>query len=150
MTASLRALDHALNDLAKLYQFRSLDETLYGALTVSQSYSLRELYFNGPRSMGELAERLGVRLSTMTGIVDQLEAKGLIRRHEHPRDRRAFEVRLTPRGKSLYRSANAAFLTHLAPLARRRSPAQRAAITAFLVDVVRVIRGWRSRSKRRE
>jgi DNA-binding MarR family transcriptional regulator len=74
----LRTLDDLLNELAKLYQFRSLDDRMYEALTVSQSYCLRILYFQGPRPMGELATELDVRLSTMTGIVDQLEARGLV------------------------------------------------------------------------
>lgn len=147
---ALLDLDHALNDLAKLYQFRSLDETLYGALTVSQSYTLRELYFRGPRSMGALAASLGVRLSTMTGVVDQLETRGLIRRFDDPRDRRAFEVRLTPRGEALYRSAHEAFLTHLSPLLRRRPAARRRELVSFLADVVRVIGEWRARPKRKE
>jgi DNA-binding MarR family transcriptional regulator len=147
---ALLALDHALNDLAKLYQFRSLDERLYGALTVSQSYTLRELFFRGPRSMGALAASLGLRLSTMTGVVDQLEARGLIRRFDHPSDRRAFEVRLTPKGEALYRSAHEAFLTHLSPLVRRRSAAERRALVGFLADVVRVVEAWRARPKRKE
>ena len=87
-------LDHALTDLAKLYQFRSLEERLYGGLTVSQSYSLRSLYFQGPRSMSALAAELGVRLSTMTGVIDQLEQKGLVERVDHPEDRRSLQVPL--------------------------------------------------------
>ena len=63
----VQELDRALTDLAKLYQFRSLDARSYAGLTVSQNYTLRDLYFNGPRTMSELAAQLGVPLSTMTG-----------------------------------------------------------------------------------
>src|SRR5258708_29868600 len=53
-------LDEALTNLAKLYQFRSLEERGYARLTVSPSYSLRDLYFNGSRKMSELAALLCV------------------------------------------------------------------------------------------
>jgi len=104
----IQALDDALTNLAKLYQFRSLEEQGYEGLTVSQSYTMRDLYYKGPRSMSELAAQLGVRLSTMTGVIDQLEGKGLVERVDHPEDRRSLQVRLTPDGKKLYQSAREA------------------------------------------
>ena len=94
-------LDEALNRLATLYQFRSQEEPTYGTLTVSQSYCLRSLYFHGPQTMSELAAELHVQLSTMTGVIDQLEAKRLVRREAHPEDRRSLRVDLTPKGKKL-------------------------------------------------
>lgn len=147
---AIAELDEALTDLAKLYQFRSLEERLYGGLTVSQSYCLRDLYFKGPRSMSELAALLGVRLSTMTGVVDQLEGKGLVERVDHPEDRRSLQVRLTSEGKKLYHSAHEAFLAHLAPLVEDRSAAECHRIISFLADVTRTIRGWRESAHRKE
>jgi DNA-binding MarR family transcriptional regulator len=143
-------LDHALTDLAKLYQFRSLEERIYGGLTVSQSYSIRSLYFDGPRSMSGLAAELGVRLSTMTGVVDQLEQKGLVERVDHPEDRRSLQVRLTPDGRKFYQSAHEAFLAHLAPLVEGRPPAESEKILSFLADVTRTIRTWRESIRRKE
>src|SRR6516162_11544888 len=106
-------LDEALNRLATLYQFRSQEAPTYGTLTVSQSYCLRSLYFHGPQSMSELATELQVQLSTMTGVIDQLEAKKLVRRTAHPDDRRSFRVELTPKGKKLYHSAHDVFISYL-------------------------------------
>ena len=146
----LHALDEALTDLAKLYQFRSLEEKLYAGLTVSQSYCMRDLYFKGPQSMSALAALLGVPLSTMTGVVDQLEGKGLVERHDDPEDRRSLQVRLTHAGKKLYRLAHDAFIAHLAPLVEDRSGAECDRIISFLADVTRTIRGWRESSRRKE
>jgi MarR family 2-MHQ and catechol resistance regulon transcriptional repressor len=143
-------LDEALTNLAKLYQFRSLEEQGYAGLTVSQSYSLRDLYFKGPRSMSELAAQLGVRLSTMTGVVDQLEAKGFVERMDHPEDRRSLQVRLTLEGRRLYRSAHDAFLSHLAPLVDHRSTAECDKIISFLEEVTGAIRRWRQGHRRKE
>lgn len=50
-------------------------------------------------TMGELSERLMVTGANVTGITDQLEAEGLVKRTAHPTDRRAFAVRLTSRGR---------------------------------------------------
>lgn len=146
----VRALDEALTDLAKLYQFRSLEERLYAGLTVSQSYGMRELYFKGPQSMGALAALLGVPLSTMTGVVDQLEGKGLVERRDDPEDRRSLQVRLTPEGRKLYRAAHAEFIRHLAPLVGGRSAAECGRIISFLAELTRTIRGWRAGARRKE
>lgn len=146
----VHALDDALTELAKLYQFRSLDARSYGGLTVSQNYTLRDLFFNGPRSMSELAAQLGVPLSTMTGVIDQLEDKGLVERGDHPEDRRSLHVRLTSEGKKLYQSAHEAFLSHLTPLLEHRSPAESDRIVAFLGEVTSTIRSWREANRRKE
>jgi DNA-binding MarR family transcriptional regulator len=49
--------------------------------------------------MGELSRRLMVTNANVTGVTDQLVADGLVERIAVPEDRRAFAVRLTPRGK---------------------------------------------------
>jgi DNA-binding MarR family transcriptional regulator len=54
-------------------------------------------------TMGELSQRLMVTGGNVTGITDQLEAEGLVKRAPHPTDRRAFAVQLTPAGKRLFR-----------------------------------------------
>ena len=54
-------------------------------------------------TMGELSQRLMVTGGNITGITDQLEAEGLVRRAPHPTDRRAFSVQLTTRGQRQFR-----------------------------------------------
>lgn len=49
--------------------------------------------------MNELSRRMMVTGGNVTGITDQLEAEGLVERAEVEGDRRAFRVRLTPRGR---------------------------------------------------
>ena len=142
-SSDLLLLDEHLNTLAKLYQFRSLDDPLYRGLTVSQSYVLRLLFFHGPHTMGELANDLDVRLSTMTGVVDQLEERGLVERADNPNDRRSLQVRITDSGRTLYHQAHEAFLSHLKPLVRNRPAAARQDILDFLGDAIRMIEGWR-------
>jgi len=54
-------------------------------------------------TMGELSQRLMVTGGNITGITDQLEAEGLVKRAPHPTDRRAFAVQLTPAGRRMFR-----------------------------------------------
>lgn len=142
-------LADTLNGIAALYQFRSLNKPLYGTLTVSQSYCLRILYFTGVRTMSELAAALQVRLSTITGVIDQLEGKNLVERADHPEDRRSLHVRLTPQGRNLYRAAHEAFLSHIEPLLASRSAADREKLLSFLAEVTEAIRGWQQNPRRR-
>lgn len=52
--------------------------------------------------MSELSRRLMVTGGNVTGITDQLEKEGLVTRTEDPSDRRAYTVRLTPLGRTLF------------------------------------------------
>jgi DNA-binding MarR family transcriptional regulator len=49
--------------------------------------------------MNELSRRMMVTGGNVTGITDQLVAEGLVERAEVPGDRRAFRVKLTPKGR---------------------------------------------------
>ena len=53
--------------------------------------------------MGELSQRLMVTGGNITGITDQLETDGWVERAGDENDRRAWRVRLTPRGKKAFR-----------------------------------------------
>jgi DNA-binding MarR family transcriptional regulator len=50
-----------------------------------------------------LSDRSLVTKGTLTGVLDRLEAKGLLERLAAPRDRRSTIVRLTPEGDRLFR-----------------------------------------------
>ncbi|OUC14371.1 MAG: MarR family transcriptional regulator [Alkalinema sp. CACIAM 70d] len=52
--------------------------------------------------MHELAAKTLVTKGTLTGIVDRLEAKGLVRREVPPNNRRCFIVKLTQEGDRVF------------------------------------------------
>ena len=54
----------------------------------------------GPCTVGALHAALGHRRSTLTAILDRLEAAGWARRSVHTEDRRSFLVELTPPGRT--------------------------------------------------
>ena len=54
-----------------------------------------------PATIGALAERLQVRHHTTVGLVDRMEARGLVRRSHTGTDRRQVFVRLAPSGERM-------------------------------------------------
>jgi DNA-binding MarR family transcriptional regulator len=52
--------------------------------------------------MGELSKRMMVTGGNVTGITDQLVEEGLVVREDNPRDRRAYIVKLTDKGREFF------------------------------------------------
>ncbi|GAA1170402.1 DNA-binding MarR family transcriptional regulator [Kitasatospora gansuensis] len=71
-----------------------------------------------PMPMRALAELLGCDASNVTGLVDRLEARGLLRREPDPADRRVKTVLLTPEGEAAVRRIRAEIITGLPGLAQ--------------------------------
>jgi DNA-binding MarR family transcriptional regulator len=55
----------------------------------------------------ELGSAMGIDRSTMVLLIDDLEAAGLAKRRPHPKDRRAREVAITPKGRRLLEQGRA-------------------------------------------
>lgn len=60
-----------------------------------------------PSQMSELADRLACDRPYLTLVVDDLEKRGLVERHQHPADRRCKIVSATPAGQEAAARANA-------------------------------------------
>lgn len=120
-------------DYRTLAQFRYLlrrfaafsEEAAVGAgLTAQQHQALLAIKgFPGRdrATVGELAERLGLRHHSAVGLVDRLAARGLVRREVDPADRRQVLIRLTRRAEALLARLSLAHreeLRRLAPLLR--------------------------------
>lgn len=83
-------------------------------------------------TMGELSQRLMVTGGNVTGITDQLESEGLVLRADHPTDRRAFKVKLTPAGRRLFRRMAATHEGWIVELFDGWSTAQKAQVHTLL------------------
>ncbi len=82
-------------------------------LTPTQFDAIATLGDTDGMTCSELSEATLVTKGTLTGVLDRLEAKDLIRRGIVADDRRCTKIRLTPKGNALFRktfSAHAAFL----------------------------------------
>jgi DNA-binding MarR family transcriptional regulator len=70
-------------------------------LAPAQAMALGELGTDQPLPMRELAARLKCDPSNITGLIDRLEARGLVERQPHPGDRRVKYIVLTDIGRAL-------------------------------------------------
>ena len=65
---------------------------------------------DGTMSQSDLGRLLTVHRSNVTGLVDRLEAQGLVRRQDDPKDRRVYRVALTDTGRETARRAEELYL----------------------------------------
>jgi DNA-binding MarR family transcriptional regulator len=70
-------------------------------LSPAQCHVLHLIEPGRPLSMKQLASTLSCDASNVTGLVDRLEARGLVRRRPGHADRRVKELDLTPEGARL-------------------------------------------------
>ena len=95
-----RLRDLEIRQLKLFLRDRSLP-LLSTTLTIQQLKVLVALAIAGNTPTHELAERVGVSVATLTGIVDRLAARSLVFRREDPADRRVRRVDLTEEGRAL-------------------------------------------------
>ena len=88
------ALDHGLQSLSK-----RMHSSI--GLTGPQRVTLRVVGRMPGISAGTLADVLRLHPSTLTGILDRLERRGLVRRTRDPKDGRRAQLALTHRGEQL-------------------------------------------------
>ena len=88
-------------------------------LSLAKFDALTHLVESGdPIRLGECAEKMTCVRSNITQLVDRLEADGLVRRVEDPRDRRSVRAELTPLGKERQAAGAKAMAKVQAELAR--------------------------------
>lgn len=76
-------------------------------LTLAQ-YRVLAILGDGCEAASVLADKLAVSRPSVTGVVDGLVARGLVRRDHTPGDRRRVDVRLTDAGQLLLAAADEA------------------------------------------
>jgi MarR family transcriptional regulator, lower aerobic nicotinate degradation pathway regulator len=84
----------------------------------------------------ELAGLLQLDKSSVTGLVDRAQERGLVRRLASTVDRRSVQVAITPRGRRLIDQASAAFGAQIAELVADLSPTQRNRLSEIASSVV--------------
>ncbi len=100
-------------------------------LSLTQLRVLGILRDRRPR-MTELAAFLGLDKSTLSGLVDRAERRGLVARGKNPQDRRVVDVFLTPAGLELAEQVYGEVRRALAPAAERLSPQDRDQLVQLL------------------
>ncbi|MCL6433302.1 MAG: MarR family transcriptional regulator [Leptolyngbyaceae cyanobacterium HOT.MB2.61] len=124
-----------IRELARAYQaFCSFDEehirTL--GLTGPQFDVIATLGNTSGMMMGQLAEKTLVTKGTLTGIIDRLEQKGLVRREVPPDNRRCFRIVLTNEGEKVFEEVFPTHINHLKERFSQLSEEEIEQITATL------------------
>lgn len=74
-------------------------------ISESQFNCLLTIYKYGPLPPSQIAKHMLVKSSTVTGVVDRLEQKGLVERMRNSPDRRVIMIQLTPAGREVAKRA---------------------------------------------
>lgn len=111
-----------IRELARTYQaFSAYDAAGYTDvdLTVPQADVLFTLGNTQGLTCKQIGEKTLITKGTLTGVLDRLEAKGLIRREPLSEDRRSTRVQLTPAGERLFEREFPRQIAHLEKRLRR-------------------------------
>jgi MarR family transcriptional regulator, 2-MHQ and catechol-resistance regulon repressor len=95
------ALQRAVADLVRVYQFRDRDRICCHDVSVTQCYALETLVGHGPMRLGALAERLFLDKSTTSRVVNTLVRKRYVEQRADVTDGRAMLIAATRHGQRL-------------------------------------------------
>jgi DNA-binding MarR family transcriptional regulator len=98
---AISPLGYLLHDVARLMKRRFEFEAKSRDMTLPQWRALAHLSWNDGMSQVALAGSIETDPMTLSGILDRLEAKGLVERVADPTDSRAKLVQITPKAKAL-------------------------------------------------
>jgi DNA-binding MarR family transcriptional regulator len=96
----------------------------FGMLTVLDAES--------PISQHDLSRRTGVDPSSMVARMDVLEERGLVERQRRADDRRAYEIRLTDKGRSVLEELRSVAARHMEQMLAPLGPAERKQLNELL------------------
>ena len=83
-------------------------------------------------TMNELAKLLGLDKSSVSGLVDRAQIRGLVMRVPSTTDRRAVQVSLTDEGRSLVSAVSARFEAEVSTMLDRLPPRDREALSRLV------------------
>ena len=95
--------DAFLRDSQRLFRPHGLTAAQYNVLSVLAAAA-------DGLSQRELGDILVVDRSNITGLLDRLEKAGLVKRTDHPSDRRIYRVSLTSAGRKLWAKVQPRYL----------------------------------------
>ena len=104
----------ALRRITRAIDLHSRGLLSHYGLTTPQLSALRVIAARQPITSGQIARELHLGYATVTGILDRLERRGLIRRQRAERDRRSVLVSLTDEAARVLADAPSPVQQHFA------------------------------------
>lgn len=115
------------------------DEAREAGLTGPQVRLMASLVARGTMTLTELSRTLGLSHSTASGIVDRLQARGLVRRGPHPSDRRRTTIAVTDGVTQYVHELEAGPASRLVAVLGKASAGQRRAIGRGLTTLRKLL-----------
>jgi DNA-binding MarR family transcriptional regulator len=116
-----------------LRTLRRVDES--SGLTAPRLSALSVIVFNGPITLGKLAEAEQVRPPTMTRIVNALEEQKLVVKAQDPGDGRVIRIAATTKGKRVLIRGRARRVQSLTEQIRHLEKVEQENLSAALVTI---------------
>jgi MarR family transcriptional regulator, 2-MHQ and catechol-resistance regulon repressor len=126
------ALQAAIAELVRVYQFRDRDSICCYDVSVTQCHALETLVEHGSMRQGALAERLFLDKSTTSRVVGALLKKGYVEQADDPADGRAVVLRATRSGRNLCTRIGAGLVAQQEQLLGDLAPEVRAGVITVL------------------
>jgi DNA-binding MarR family transcriptional regulator len=129
LTRMAQEIEGHLSAVRQILRQPAEAEFARGNLTGPQRSVMQALFHADGLSLKELSHGMGLAHSTVSGIVDRLEKRGLAKRRRHATDRRASAIGVSQRVRHYMRDTFPAMALHPVTAALRHTkPAERAAI----------------------
>jgi DNA-binding MarR family transcriptional regulator len=130
-----------LHDLTGILKLLNRDDKICYGLTWPQAFTIETLSREGQLFMSALGERLGVKESTATRILNLLVRDNLVERKSGEKDRRQVSVSLTEAGRSMAKKLVACREKGIEELLSAMTQAQRQSLVAAMETVTAVMAG---------
>jgi DNA-binding MarR family transcriptional regulator len=126
---ALRRLFRATQEYSKAVQSRS-------GLSAPQLRALQIVDGTPGISIGDLSRQMFAHPSTVSGVIDRLEARGAVQRTADEEDRRGVRLNLTGKGRTMLRRSPAPVQSGLADALEAMPKAKLAQLRSSLDEVV--------------
>lgn len=97
-----KLLVQLFNDILHIEE-KSLKQTDYKDVSMTEIHTIEAIGLEGGRTMGEVAYDLRITVGTLTTAINKLIKKGYVERKRIEEDRRVVLVSLTDAGKDVYK-----------------------------------------------
>jgi DNA-binding MarR family transcriptional regulator len=137
--ADARGLTDVVARLRRVLRTSIRADYPWESLPMAQVELLQSLAESAPARVGDLAGRLRLAPSTVSGLISQMITAGLVERGTDPNDRRVAVVALSEAGARQLGEWNAAHQRRIAGALADLEPAERAAIGGALPALSRLV-----------
>lgn len=133
------ALVEAFEEFGPLYRSH-VGSLLPEGVSDARLRALAVLAENGDMTLSELRGHIGGSAQNTTGLVDSMEAEGLVARQAHPKDRRKTIIQLSPNSRRQIMEQRAEHRGHVAEVFGNLSQAEQQTLITCLKKLVEAMR----------